>query len=80
MLEGEALLNKAKTHVAADFPAEAEDFPPRPKIFRQTKAANYLARTANQSPVESGLDKKYKVECDWISIFSEYAYTESVSN
>ncbi|KAK9018973.1 hypothetical protein V6N11_034016 [Hibiscus sabdariffa] len=55
------------------FPAEAEDFPPRPKIFRQAKAANCPARTANQSPAEipaeAGLDKKYKVECDWISIF-----------
>ncbi|KAK8589896.1 hypothetical protein V6N12_024286 [Hibiscus sabdariffa] len=56
-----------------DFPAEAEDFPSRPKIFRQAKAANCPARTANQSPAEipaeAGLDKKYKVECDWISIF-----------
>ncbi|KAK8555328.1 hypothetical protein V6N12_009476 [Hibiscus sabdariffa] len=49
-----------------DFPAEAEDFPPRPKIFRQAKAAKCPARTANQSPAEipteAGLDKKYKVE------------------
>ncbi|KAK8563293.1 hypothetical protein V6N12_035443 [Hibiscus sabdariffa] len=48
------------------FPAEAED-------FRQAKAANCPARTANQSPAEipaeAGLDKKYKVECDWINIF-----------
>ncbi|KAK8492460.1 hypothetical protein V6N11_034871 [Hibiscus sabdariffa] len=57
----------------ADFSAEVEEFPPRPKIFRQAKAANCPARTANQSPaeipVEAGVDKKYKVECDWIGIF-----------
>ncbi|KAK8660186.1 hypothetical protein V6N13_051120 [Hibiscus sabdariffa] len=56
-----------------NFPAEAEDFPPRSKILRQAKAANCPARTANQSPAEipaeAGLDKKYKVECDWIGIF-----------
>ncbi|KAK8571029.1 hypothetical protein V6N13_094126 [Hibiscus sabdariffa] len=62
-------------HIPAspDFPAEAEEFPPRPKIFRQAKAANCPARKANQSPAEipaeAGLDKKYKVECDWIIIF-----------
>ncbi|KAK8533078.1 hypothetical protein V6N12_076359 [Hibiscus sabdariffa] len=47
----------------------AQIFPPRPKIFCQAKAASCPARTANQSPAEAGLDKKYKVECDWISIF-----------
>ncbi|KAK8511845.1 hypothetical protein V6N12_000885 [Hibiscus sabdariffa] len=45
-----------------DFSTEVDDFPPRPKIFRQAKAANCPARTANQSPAEAGLDKKYKVE------------------
>ncbi|KAK8984908.1 hypothetical protein V6N11_064454 [Hibiscus sabdariffa] len=49
-----------------NFPAEAEDFSLRPKIFRQAKAANCPARTANQSPAEipaeAGLDKKYKLE------------------
>ncbi|KAL4362705.1 hypothetical protein GQ457_04G016950 [Hibiscus cannabinus] len=48
------------------FPIEVEDFPPRPKIFRQAKAANCPTRIANQSPTEipaeAGLDKKYKVE------------------
>ncbi|KAL4377144.1 hypothetical protein GQ457_02G024410 [Hibiscus cannabinus] len=44
----------------------AKIFPPRPKIFRQAKAANCPARTANQSPTkipaEAGLHKKYKLE------------------
>ncbi|KAK9027818.1 hypothetical protein V6N11_067640 [Hibiscus sabdariffa] len=48
-------------------------FSRRGRRFRQAKAANCPARTANQSPAEisaeAGLDKKYKVECDWISIF-----------
>ncbi|KAK8621619.1 hypothetical protein V6N13_081052 [Hibiscus sabdariffa] len=48
-------------------------FSRRGRRFRQAKAANCPARTANQSPAEisaeAGLDKKYKVECDWINIF-----------
>ncbi|KAK8583948.1 hypothetical protein V6N12_068202 [Hibiscus sabdariffa] len=59
-------------------------FPPRPKISRQAKAANCPARTANQSPAEipaeAGLDKKYKVEYDWISIFFRvFLYRERVN-
>ncbi|KAK9030323.1 hypothetical protein V6N11_031751 [Hibiscus sabdariffa] len=54
-------------------------FPPRPKIscpgrrFSAKPMQQSPARTANQSPAEipaeAGLDKKYKVEWDWIDIF-----------
>ncbi|KAL4366466.1 hypothetical protein GQ457_05G027400 [Hibiscus cannabinus] len=48
------------------FSRRGRRFPPRPKIFRQAKAAHCLVRTANQSPAEipaeAGMEKKYKVE------------------
>ncbi|KAL4362188.1 hypothetical protein GQ457_04G021770 [Hibiscus cannabinus] len=43
----------------------------------------FSARASNQSPAEipaeAGMDKKYKVECNWIGIFFRvYMYRERV--